>query len=84
MRRQNASRQSQLTHYVMLHEIYDFDPTESEYLYSAETDEMQVAIDSYYNGEITAEQLDELLEEISLRNAMMDQFWSIFTHNFTK
>ena len=63
----------------MLHEIEDFDPSE-EAMLQPTNDEMQVAINSYYEGKITAEQLEEKLEAISLHTALMSQFWDILTH----
>jgi len=57
----------------MLHQIEDFDPCNEE-MFSADTDEMQIVINDYYEGKITAEQLEQQLDEISLRNTLMSQF----------
>ena len=67
----------------MLHQFEEFDPCNEE-MFSADTDEMQVVINDYYEGKITAEQLEKQLDEISLRNTLMSQFWDIFTHDFRR
>lgn len=48
---------------------------------NAYNDDMALAIDRYYDGEITAEQLEEELESIAMHEMLMSQFWDIGTRH---